>query len=186
MMIEIKEFPVLETDRLRLRQIMNQDAPSLMEYLADEDVMQYYGLEPFQTIQDALDEIRWYQSLVEEKSGIRWGITLKEENRVIGSIGFHRYVPRHHRVEIGFEISKAYWGQGIASEALHTVLAYGSDHFPIHRIEALIEPENAASQKLVEKHGFVREGLLRGYEFTGGKYDDLYMYSLLKNDDGGK
>jgi [ribosomal protein S5]-alanine N-acetyltransferase len=50
------------------------------------------------------------------------------------------------------------------------------------RIEALIEPPNLSSQKLVEKLGFIKEGLLRNYEFTRGKFDDLYMYSLLKQD----
>ena len=52
----------------------------------------------------------------------------------------------------------------------------------LQRIEALIEPPNLSSQRLVEKIGFVREGLLRNYEFTRGKFDDLYMYSLLKQD----
>jgi len=180
--IEINEFPVLETERLRLRKITEQDAPNLMEYLSDEEVMKHYGLEPFESIEDALSEIRWYESLLSDQSGIRWGISLKHDDRIIGSIGFHRYVPQHHRVEIGFEISKDYWGKGIANEALNEVLAYGFENFPIQRIEALIEPENLASQKLVERHGFVREGLLRKYEYTRGKYDDLYMYSLLRDD----
>ncbi len=52
----------------------------------------------------------------------------------------------------------------------------------ITRNKALIEPPNISSQKLVEKLGFIREGLLRNYEFTNGKFDDLYMYSLLKQD----
>lgn len=52
----------------------------------------------------------------------------------------------------------------------------------LQRIEALIEPANIPSQKLIEKQRFIREGLLRSYEFTSGKFDDLYMYSLLKQD----
>lgn len=182
MVIKINEFPVLETERLYLRKITEQDAPHLMEYLSDEEVMKHYGLEPFESVEDALGEIQWYDSLLAEQSGIRWGISMKNDERIIGSVGFHRYVPQHHRVEIGFELSKAYWGKGIAGEALNAVLSYGFEHFPIQRIEALIEPENVASQRLVEKHGFVREGLLRKYEYTRSKYDDLYMYSLLRDD----
>ncbi|MFC4408982.1 GNAT family N-acetyltransferase [Chungangia koreensis] len=183
--IKIIEFPVLETERLRLRKVTEQDAPYLMEYLSDDEVMKHYGLEPFESIEEAISEIQWYDSLLEEQTGIRWGISLKDDEQIIGSVGFHRYVHQHHRVEIGFELSKAYWGKGIAGEALSAILTYGFETFPIQRIEALIEPENLASQKLVEKHGFIREGLLRKYEYTRGKYDDLYMYSLLKDDVGG-
>jgi len=144
--------------------------------------MKYYGLEPFKTINDALDEISWYQSIQNNKTGIRWGITLKEQGAVIGSCGFHNIVSQHFRTEIGFELSKEQWGQGIAGEAIEAIIRYGFEHMKLERIEALIEPPNLSSQKLVEKQGFIREGLLRNYEFTSGKFDDLYMYSLLKQD----
>lgn len=98
------------------------------------------------------------------------------------SCGFLNIVPQHYRSEIGFELSKDYWGQGIASEALEVVTRYGFDHLNLQRIEALIEPPNIASQKLLETKGFKKEGLLRHYEFTCGKFDDLLMYSLLKQD----
>ena len=65
---------------------------------------------------------------------------------------------------------------------LEAVVNYGFHHFQLERIEALIEPANIRSQKLVEKQGFTREGLLRHYEFTCGKFDDLYMYSIIKED----
>ncbi|MEH6887572.1 GNAT family protein, partial [Priestia megaterium] len=120
-----------------------------------KEVMKHYGLEPFTTVKDASNEIAWYKSILNEKSGIRWGITLKEQDDIIGSCGFLNRVHNHCRAEIGYELSKDYWGNGIA---------------------------NAASQKLIKKNGFIKEGLLRSYEFTCGKFDDLYMYSLLKQD----
>lgn len=55
-------------------------------------------------------------------------------------------------------------------------------HLQLERIQALIEPANISSQKLVERQGFIKEGLLRHYEYTCGKFDDLLMYSILKND----
>lgn len=91
-------------------------------------------------------------------------------------------VTKHHRAEVGFELSKDYWGKGIASEALEAVVKFGYHHYQLERIEALIEPANLPSQKLVEKQGFTREGLLRHYEYTCGKFDDLYMYSIIKGD----
>lgn len=175
-------FPILETDRSILRQVTPEDASSLLTYLSNKEVTMHMGLEPFQSIDDALDEISWYQSILEKKTGIRWGITLKDQEEVIGSCGFLNLTSQHHRSEIGIELSKDHWGKGIASEAFEAVIRYGFEQMDLQRIEALIEPPNIPSQKLTEKQGFIREGLLRSYEFTCGKFDDLYMYSLLKQD----
>jgi ribosomal-protein-alanine N-acetyltransferase len=178
----IKEFPLITTKRLILREVTFADAYDLLTYLSDRDVVKHMGLEPFNTLQDAIDEISWYKSIYEEGTGIRWGITHKDTGKVIGSCGFLNMVAKHHRAEIGYELSKDYWGKGIAGEALKAVVKYGYHHFQLERIEALIEPSNIPSQKLVEKQGFRREGLLRHYEYTCGKFDDLYMYSLIKHE----
>ena len=180
-MVEVSAFPILETDRLILRQVTQDDANSLLKYLSDKDVMKYVGLEPFKSIDDALDEISWYKSIFEKRTGIRWGITLKGQGEVIGSCGFLNLVSQHYRSEIGVE-SGEHWGKGIASEAFEAVIRYGFEQMNLQRIEALIEPPNKPSQKLAEKQGFIREGLLKNYEFNCGKFDDLYMYSLLKQD----
>lgn len=175
-----KEFPIIETERLMLRQVTTTDAADMFDYLSDEDVVKPMGLDPFQTVKDVWDEIEWYTSIYEEGTGIRWGITLKDSGKVIGSCGFLNRIPKHYRAEVGYELSKDHWGQGIASEALEAVVKYGYHHLQLERIEALIEPENVPSQKLVERQGFLREGLLRHYEFARGKFDDLYMYSIIK------
>lgn len=181
-MTEQNKFPVLETKRLRLRQITPADANAILKYLSDTEVMKYYGLEPFNSVNDALNEISWYQSILEKKTGIRWGISIKGQEEIIGSCGFLNIVSEHFRTDIGIELSKEYWGQGIASEAFTAIITYGFEHLKLRRIQALIEPQNISSQKLAENKGFIREGLLRNYEYTCGKFDDLYMYSLLKED----
>ncbi|CAH0267272.1 Putative ribosomal N-acetyltransferase YdaF [Peribacillus sp. Bi96] len=177
-----KEFPFIETKRLILREVTKADAGDMFTYLSDTDVVKPMGLDPCQTVNDVWDEIKWYESIFQEGTGIRWGITLKDSGKVIGSCGFLNMVTKHHRAEIGYELNKEHWGKGIAREALEAVVMYGYRHFHLERIEALIEPTNHPSQKLVEKRGFRREGLLRHYEYTGGKFDDLYMYSLIKED----
>lgn len=181
-MTEPKAFPVLETDRLILRQVTYDDASSLLKYLSDIDVMKYYGLEPFKSIDEAIEEIYWYKQIFREGTGIRWGISLRGQDQIIGSCGFFDRAEEHYRAEIGYELSKEHWGKGLASEALRAVIRYGFEQMNLQRIQALIEPPNIPSQKLVERQGFIREGLLRSYEYTCGKFDDLYMYSMLKQD----
>lgn len=175
-------FPLIETDRLILREVSKDDADDLLIYLSDKEVMKYMGLEPFNSVEDALDEIAWYKSIFEKGTGMRWGISLKGQDKVIGSCGFLNRATQHYRAEIGYELSKEHWGKGIASEAIESVISYGFKELNLHRIEALIEPLNLPSQKVLERKGFIREGLLRGYEFTCGKFDDVYMYSLLNQD----
>ncbi|RDW16490.1 N-acetyltransferase [Oceanobacillus arenosus] len=175
-------FPIIETNRLILRKIKVSDVNNVFQYLSDKEVMKYYGLAPFETVEDVLSEIAWYQTILDNSTGIRWGITLKGKDEVIGSCGFLNMVSEHYRTEIGYELNRSYWGKGIANEALQAVVSYGFKYFNLQRIEALIEPPNISSRKLVEKQGFIREGLLRNYEFAGGKFDDIYMYALLKQD----
>ncbi|WP_025117629.1 GNAT family N-acetyltransferase [Lysinibacillus fusiformis] len=177
-----RNFPILETKRLFLREITTEDTYDVLTYLSDKDVVKFMGISPCQNIKDVEEEIEWYKSIYKEATGVRWGITMKDTGTVIGSCGFLNMLTKHYRAEVGYELSKAYWGQGIASEALEAVVHYGFQHLQLERIQALIEPANISSQKLVERQGFLKEGLLRHYEYTCGKFDDLLMYSILKND----
>ncbi|MDQ0154466.1 GNAT family N-acetyltransferase [Robertmurraya andreesenii] len=177
-----KRFPVLETERLILREIIETDRLDILEYLSDEEVMKFYGMSPFRDEEEALEEINWYRKIFDFGVGIRWGITLKEINKVIGSCGFHNWDKRHHRAEIGFELSKHYWNKGIMGEALRAIIPFGFVELNINRIQALVEPENFASLGLLKKLKFNEEGLLAQYEFTCDKYDDLLMLARLKKD----
>ncbi|MBD7984113.1 GNAT family N-acetyltransferase [Sporosarcina sp. Sa2YVA2] len=177
-----KVFPILETDRLLLREVKMEDAKSVFYYLSDKEVMKYYGMAPMENVCEAEEEIAWYRRIFDEGTGIRWGITLKDTSEVIGSCGFLQYTAQHARTEVGLELSKEYWKSGIMTEALTAVIQYGFSHMELMRIQALIDPENIASQKLFEKLGFLQEGLLRKYERTNGKFEDVHMYSLLKDE----
>ncbi|GGA77304.1 hypothetical protein GCM10008025_21160 [Ornithinibacillus halotolerans] len=106
-----------------------------------------------------LDEISWYKSIFEKKTGIRWVITLKGKGRVICSCGFLNIVLQDGRSEVGYELSKEYWGKGIASEAFEAVIQFGFEQLNLQRVQALIEPPNISSQKLLERKGFIKEGL---------------------------
>lgn len=122
--------------------------------------MKYYGFLPFDRME-------------EDQTGRRWEITLKTEDTVIGSCGYFNYKLQHRRAEIGYELSREYWAKGIASEAVQAILNYGFEQVRLHRIEALIDPPNKTSLKLVERLGFKKEGLLIDYEWAGDIFYDL-------------
>jgi len=177
-----QKFPVLETTRLRLRKPLNRDANALMEATWDEAVMQYYGMVAFGSKAEALEEIDWFNQIFTRAEGIRWVITEKGEDIYIGDIGFHNYVKTHSRAEIGFKLTRGSWHNGIMSEALAPVLNYGFMAMQLNRIEAVVDPENAACLCMLKRAGFATEGILREYESEAKGYVDLVMLSLFKKE----
>jgi len=174
-------FPVLETARLRLRQPREGDAQRLLVITQDEEVMRYYGMEPFTSEQEALEEIHWFDDHFEKAKGIRWVITLKPQDDYIGDIGFG-YVAQHARADLGYKLARVHWRQGIMSEAMSLVIAYGIESLQVNRFEATVDPRNVACVGLLEAQGFSRDGLLREYEFEKGAFVDLAMYSMLRRE----
>jgi [ribosomal protein S5]-alanine N-acetyltransferase len=177
-----RRFPVIETRRLMLRRPLQKDARALLEISQDAAVMQYYGLAVFQNQAEALDEIQWFNQLFARAQGIRWVLTEKGSGDYIGDIGLHHYMQEHARAEIGFKLAKAYWHQGLMSEALRPALSYGFEAMALNRIEAVVDPRNAACLGLLKKAGFKVEGLLREYEHEPAGFVDLVMLAVLRRD----
>ncbi|KKK39088.1 acetyltransferase [Mesobacillus campisalis] len=174
-------FPTLETERLRLREITNDDAKSIFACFSDENVLQFYGQEAFEHIEQAEALIDFFTNSYKEKKGIRWGIEIKGQQGIIGTIGLNAWSPKHKRAEIGYEIHPDHWRKGFTFEALSKVIEYGFDDFGLTRIGAVVFLDNQASNKLLSKAGFQLEGILRDYMYQNGVAHDTYVYSLLKD-----
>ena len=130
----------------------------------------------------AIAEIEWFNSLFEDDEGIRWVIAERECDEYLGDAGFFRYKPAHARAEIGYKLRPAYWDRGIMTEALGAVLEYGFLEMGLNRVEALVDPRNGASMRVMAKLGFSNEGILREYEIEHGQPVDLAMLSLLRRE----
>jgi RimJ/RimL family protein N-acetyltransferase len=89
-----------------------------------------------------------------------------------------------HRAHISYAVGFQYWGQGIATIAIKMAIGAVFKQFPdLVRIEALVELDNGGSQRVLEKVGFKREGLLRKYGFNKGQIRDMFMFSVLSIDE---
>lgn len=176
-------FPVLETSRLRLRQLTLGDAKDVFAYFSKDEVTKYYDLESFTEVKQAEHFIRSMRSKYEKQEGFRWGITLREApERVVGTIGFHNWHKKHSRIEIGYELAPEYWRQGVMAEAMKAVIHYGF-HLPqVHRIEAFIDPDNEGSRRLLLKSGFTQEGHLRDYFYEKGQFVDAVIFAILREE----
>ncbi|MGE8205603.1 GNAT family N-acetyltransferase [Heyndrickxia sp. NPDC080065] len=172
-------FPVLETERLRLREITENDAEAIFSYFSKDIVTKYYGQETFVSIEQAKKFVELFSKNFTDKRGIRWGIERKEENGLIGTIGFNAWIPHHKRAEIGYELHPDFWQKGYASEAAKKVLEYGIKELGLTRIGAVVFLENTASNQMLTKLGFQKEGVLKNYIYQNGVPHDTNVYGLV-------
>lgn len=177
-----KSFPRMETKRFVLRQIELSDAQEVFHYFSQDEVMKYYDLDVLKDVSEARRIIKNWQKKYHKNEGLRWGIATKEDNKIIGSCGYHNWGKEHYKAEIGFELTSEFWRSGVMTEVLQPILTYGFEKLELNRIEALYDPENSASKRTLEKAGFIYEGTLRKSAFEKGQFCDAAICSLLKEE----
>ena len=176
-------FPTLTTNRLVLREITLDDAPELFFMRTDDRVMKYIERPRPKNIDETIAFIKMISDLRNKNEIITWGISLKNEPKLIGTVVFLNFKKEHYRAEFGYALHPDHWGKGIMDEVAKTVIDYGFKVLKLHSMEANINPENIASQKLLEKNGFVREAYYKENFFWEGKFLDSAIYSLLNPND---
>lgn len=186
---QFEAFPILETPRLLLREIVRADAPSILRIRGDAEVTRYNTGAPYQSLDDAIALIDDMALLYRQKRELRWGIMLKGvdglTDGVIGMCGYNYWVQADQRASIGYDLARAFWRDGIMTEALRAVLGFGFTQMSLNRIEAEVAVENTASIKLLRKLGFRREGIQREQFFEDGLFHDLLLFGLLRREYAG-
>jgi [ribosomal protein S5]-alanine N-acetyltransferase len=174
------EHTRLETERLVLRPLEDGDVDPLFALFSDAETLRYWSRLPMTDRREARavidDDARGFAA----GSAIRWGLARRDDGRLIGTATLFKLEPAHRRAEIGYILERGSWGRGYMREALAAVLAHGFGALALHRIEADVHPGNAASIRLLEHFGFVREGLLRERWRVGGEVSDSLVLGLLE------
>lgn len=177
--LNFSPFPVLFTDRLQLRKISKNDASNLFSLRSDKKIMRFINRPMAVTLNDALDYIEKIDESLRNKYGITWAIVLKDDDALIGTIGFWRIEAEHYRAEIGYMLDLNFHEKGIMHEAMVKVLDFGFNTMKLHSVEANVNPQNRSSIKLLEKNNFIREGYFKENYYYDGKFFDSAIYSLL-------
>ncbi|WGU92501.1 GNAT family protein [Paenibacillus dendritiformis] len=175
-------IPELHTERLHLRKMKVSDSSSLFKIWSDPEVTKFMNINCFTDENEAKDMIKLLDELSQDNKAIRFSIIEIESNEIIGSCGYNSIDFENAKAEIGYDIARAFWGRGYASEAICSLLDYAFSSLKLNRIEAKVEPENVKSVKVLQKLNFTFEGTLRQYEKVKGKFNDLNMYSKLRTD----
>ncbi|KFK39550.1 hypothetical protein AALP_AA3G258600 [Arabis alpina] len=170
----------MEPTRISLRPFNLSDAEDVLKWAGDDDVTRYLRWASVKTLEEA------QQHILTKAIPHPWrrSISLLNDRR---SIGYVSVKPdsgdSRCRAHLGYAVAREFWGRGIATEAVRMALNQAFKDFPeVVRIQAVVEVENKASQRVLEKVGFEKEGLLKKYGYCQGVIRDMFLYAFVKDD----
>ena len=175
----------IETERLILRKFSIEDAPDVYSnWLSDPAVAMYMQWDAHADVEQTKEYVvRFYIEGYEKLDFYRWAITRKEDNGVIGSVGFHILSDFDSVADVSYALSKTFWNKGIMSEALTAVVAYAFHEVGVNRLEAFHAVSNAGSGKVLQKAGMKPEGHARQkYRDKQKGFMDCDLYAVLRDD----
>lgn len=175
--------PTLRTERLILRPVTPADAPAAFLYASNPAITRFTLFETHQTITDS----RWF---VEDYARSRYAarepdplaIVHKSDpvGTMVGALGCHWASQPNGTMELGYSLAVPYWGRGLVPEAARALIGYVFGAFLVERLQARVFVGNDASERVLRKLGFTREGVLRSSVLRRGEWWDVAMYSLLR------
>ena len=161
--------PLHHSDRFEMTRFL--DNPNIFKNVRDHLPQPY-------TIQDAINFI----DLV-SKEDPQCTFAIQFEDHFAGVIGLKIQDDVHRKsAEIGYWIGEPFWGKGIASNAIHQMVSYGFEHLDINRVFAATYEYNLASMHVLEKNGFIKEGILRKAVLKNGAFHDEHRFAILKEE----
>ena len=147
---------VIETERLILRTLKMEDIDAVMAFWGDREVMKYCG--GAGTKERETRALKYYINMQKERNFSPYLTLLKESGQIIGVCGFNP--PNNgYDAELMYHLAIKFWGKGYATEAAAACIDYAKEQLKIKKIGASIDPENNASQKVLEKLGFTYAGM---------------------------
>ena len=165
-----------------LRPLARADADELLAQMSDPAVVEFMDVGVHTNLDDTLAVIGWTQSILGVAAGVRWAIRARDGGALVGTIGFNDLVwERGRRGEIGYDVGRPYWGSRVMDQVLPVVLDFGFATLGLRRIEAIVTAGNEPSCRLLERHGFEREGVLRDHAFWKGRFWDQILYGRLSS-----
>lgn len=173
---------MLQPAPLHFRDFSPSDLPVLARAMGDTRLTAFYGLETAHSDAQAIaqEQLDWYEALASEGSG--WWQAVLLAGNVIAAVGIYDHDDESDSAELGYWLLPEHWGQGWMDKALRQWLPGAFAQLGLHSLVAYVEPQNAASTRLLARLGFCHEGLLRDCSKREGRYVSLHRHSLLASE----
>lgn len=175
----LANLPTIETERLLLRKIAFNDVADIFEYASDPRVSEYTMWSTHDSIEDTKFFVKSLIKMYKRRELVDWVIFHKADRKSIGTCGFVEWSMTHSRAEIGYALSRKYWGSGYMSEAVSAAVEFGFREMQLNKVEGKCEINNIGSARVMEKVGMQLEGILRQHIYVKGRYWDLKTYGLM-------
>ncbi|KAK7397272.1 hypothetical protein VNO78_18439 [Psophocarpus tetragonolobus] len=174
----LRNLATMDLSRISLREFKISDADDLLIWAGDDEVIRNIRWERCESREEAVGFIR------DVCIPHPWRRSICLDDRSIGFVSVYPWCGDEMcKADIGYAIGSSYWGQGIATKALKTAVPQVFTDFPhLLRLQAFADVHNKASQRVLEKSGFLREGVLLNYTYLKGVLKDLVVYSFLSTD----
>ena len=180
--MDANTLPVITTPRVVLRWISENDIDGLYDVFSDSQVMRYWSTGPLSNREAAAAMQREIAAANLRDTMMKWGLALRESNFLIGTTTLFNLNLDNGRAELGYAMGRAYWGKGYMHEALQALVSHAFEVLELRRLEADVDPRNAASIRTLERLGFQREGFLRERWHVNGEIQDAFFYGLLRRE----
>lgn len=181
-MIEGGSLPEIGAARVRLRGLAEADVDALFAIFSDEEMMRYWSTPPMRERAQAAELLAQVRRQFADRSGFQWGIERRDDGELLGTCTLFNFHRANLRAEVGYCLRSAHWGKGYMNEALTSLIDYAFGVLGLRRLEADVDPNNAASLRILDRMGFRREGLLRERWNVGGEIQDSVFLGLLARD----
>ena len=177
-----ESLPTIDATRVSLRWMSETDIDALYTIFSNMEVMRYWSTPAIPDRKAAVGILREVHDGFQKRTLLKWGIARRPDDALIGTVTLYNLSFDHRRAEMGYALDRAQWGRGYMQEALRALLGFAFDVLDLHRIEADVDPRNAASIRTLERLGFQREGYLRERWQVNGEIQDALFYGLLRPD----
>lgn len=170
---------ILNTERLILRPLNPGDARAVHLMIGDAEVMAYWDVGKVEDPAVTGDIVQRQLYEMEHERGFYWAMERMGDHSFVGVCDLSEIDRRHARAEVGFMVGRANWDEGYTYEALHALITHAAQSLRLKRLEARAQIGSVRSIHLLERLGFKREGLMRGYVDRDGERRDCLVFGLL-------
>lgn len=174
-------------DRVVLREFTMDDVDAMYAYLSDDEVFRHVSWEP-PTLDETTNSVREASEAARAtpRPDYELAVTLRDTDEVVGQVTLKtdRYIPRlrQRTSELGFMLRRDYWGRGIATEAARLLLDFAFGQLGLHRVFAVVDEDNLASVRVLEKLGLRREARHVRDVFVRGEWLTSLIYAVLEDE----
>jgi len=167
---------------IEIRQIESEDFQDIFRIYSDKEILKLTDSSLHHSIEDSKNLINWFVNGENNKTHIYRGIVLKSDNKIIGIVGLYHIDWKHLFASISCILDKKFWRNGIMFSVLKELIVFSFDDLKLNRLEAQVYENHTASVNLFKKLNFNKEALLRRNFLIDGKFENSYLFTLLKNE----